>query len=171
MPSRSIISVLFTVVINMTGVGLVWPILPKLIEQLSGGTLSETAVLYGVIAVVFSLMQFLFAPILGAMSERYGRRPVMLVALTGLGLDNILLAFAPNITWIIIGRALGGIFGATFSVANAYMADVSTAKDRAAAFGLVGAAFGLGFILGPLIGGVLGEIDLRLPFFCAAGTT
>ena len=168
MPSRSIIIVLVTVVINMTGVGLVWPILPKLVEQLSGGTLSETAIIYGLIAVVFSLMQFLFAPILGAMSDHYGRRPVMLVALTGLGLDNILLALAPNLTWIIIGRALGGIFGATFSVANAYMADVSTGKDRAAAFGMVGAAFGLGFILGPLIGGVLGEIDLRLPFYCAA---
>jgi DHA1 family tetracycline resistance protein-like MFS transporter len=168
MPSRSIIIVLITVVINMTGVGLVWPILPSLVEELAGGTLSETAVLYGLIAVVFSLMQFLFAPILGAMSDRFGRRPVMLVALTGLGLDNILMAFAPTITWMIIGRALGGIFGATFSVANAYMADVSTGKDRAAAFGMVGAAFGLGFILGPLIGGVLGEIDLRLPFYCAA---
>lgn len=169
MPSKSVLVVLFTVVLNMTGVGLVWPILPTLVQQLSGGNISETAAIYGMIAVIFSIMQFLFAPMLGALSDRIGRRPVMLIALLGLGLDNILMALAPTIGWMIVGRALGGIFGATFSVANAYMADVSSDKDRAAAFGMVGAAFGLGFILGPLIGGVLGEVDLRLPFFCAAG--
>jgi DHA1 family tetracycline resistance protein-like MFS transporter len=168
LPSRSILIVLFTVVLNMTGVGLVWPILPTLVGELAAGSVSHTALIYGSIAVVFSIMQFVFAPILGALSDRFGRRPVMLLALTGLGLDNIMLAFAPSIEWIFAGRALGGIFGATFAVANAYMADVSAKEDRAAAFGMVGAAFGIGFILGPLIGGVLGEYDLRLPFYCAA---
>ncbi len=153
----------------MTGVGLFWPILPGLVQELSGGTVSQTALLYGAVSIVFALMQFIFAPMMGALSDRYGRRPVLLIALTGMGIDSILLAFAPNLIWLFIGRMLGGIFGATFSVSNAYMADISTGKDRAAAFGLVGAAMGLGFIVGPLMGGVLGEIDLRLPIFCAAG--
>jgi len=169
MINRSTIIVLITVVINMTGVGLFWPILPHLVEELTGGTVSEAALAYGAISVVFALMQFLFAPMMGALSDRYGRRPVLLVALSGMGLDSILIAFAPNLWWLFVGRVMGGIFGATFSVANAYMADVSEGKDRAAAFGLVGAAFGMGFIIGPLIGGVLGEIDVRLPIFCAAG--
>ncbi|MCB1385427.1 MAG: MFS transporter [Nitratireductor sp.] len=169
MINSSTLIVLVTVVINMTGVGLFWPILPSLVAELGGGDVSHTAVLYGAISVVFALMQFLFAPVMGALSDRHGRRPVLLVALTGMGFDSLLLAFAPNIWWIFAGRALGGIFGATFSVANAYMADVSRGEDRAAAFGLVGAAFGLGFIIGPLMGGVLGEIDIRLPIYTAAG--
>jgi len=153
----------------MMGVGLVWPTLPALVEELVGGTVSETALYYGLIAVIFSVMQFIFAPILGALSDRFGRRKVMLIALTALGLDNILLALAPTIGWMIIGRALGGIFGATMSIANAYVADTTPEKERAAAFGLIGAAFGVGFILGPLLGGLLGTIDLRLPFYVAAG--
>lgn len=169
MINRSTLIVLATVVINMTGVGLFWPILPSLVGELSGGTISETAIAYGSISVVFALAQFVFAPMMGALSDRFGRRPVLLLALTGMGLDSIFLAFAPTLTWLFVGRALGGIFGATFSVSNAYMADITEGKDRAAAFGLVGAAFGLGFILGPLMGGVLGEIDVRLPIYCAAG--
>ncbi|MCO5135680.1 MAG: MFS transporter [Phyllobacteriaceae bacterium] len=168
MLTPSTLIVLATVVINMTGVGLFWPILPMLVQELGGGTVSQTAALYGAISVVFALMQFIFAPMMGALSDRFGRRPVLLVALAGMGFDSILLALAPSIAWVFAGRALGGIFGATFSVANAYMADISKSEDRAAAFGLVGAAFGLGFILGPLLGGVLGEIDLRLPAFAAA---
>lgn len=154
--------------INMMGVGLMWPILPTLVEELTGGTISQTASVYGATAVVFSLMQFLFAPVMGALSDRYGRRPVMLIALLGLGLDTLLLAFAPSIFWIFIGRALGGIFGATYSIASAYIADTMEEKDRAAGFGLIGAAFGVGFIIGPLAGGLLGEIDIRLPFYFAA---
>ncbi|MGB7287665.1 MAG: TCR/Tet family MFS transporter [Salaquimonas sp.] len=169
MLNRSSLVVLATVVINMTGVGLFWPILPGLVQELSGGTISETALMYGAISVVFALMQFIFAPMMGALSDRYGRRPVLLVALAGMGMDSLLLAFAPTLAWLFLGRMIGGIFGATFSVANAYMADISSGKDRAAAFGLVGAALGVGFIIGPLMGGVLGEIDLRLPMFCAAG--
>lgn len=168
MPSKSVLIVLATVTLNMTGVGLVWPILPRLVAELTSGSFAETTAIYGTIAIIFSVMQFIFAPIMGALSDRYGRRPVMLVALAGLGLDNIFLALAPSIGWMIFGRALGGVFGATFSVANAYMADVTEGKDRAAAFGLIGAAFGVGFILGPFLGGILGEIDFRLPFYCAA---
>ncbi|MGB4952217.1 MAG: TCR/Tet family MFS transporter [Rhizobiaceae bacterium] len=168
MINRSSLVVLATVVINMTGVGLFWPILPALVGELGGTSISGTALMYGSISVVFSLMQFIFAPMMGALSDRFGRRPVMLVALAGMGLDSILLAFATSLPWIFAGRAVGGILGATFSVANAYMADISQGKDRAAAFGLVGAAFGIGFILGPLMGGVLGEINVRLPIFCAA---
>ncbi len=166
--ARSQWVVLATVTLNMAGVGLVWPILPTLVETLSDGSVSSTAALVGLISVVYALMQFLFAPLIGGLSDRYGRKPVMLLALAGLGLDNLFLALAPTIAWVLVGRALGGIFGATFAVANAYMADVTEGKDRAAAFGLVGAAFGLGFILGPLIGGVLGEIGLRVPFYFAA---
>lgn len=168
MSKKSTLVVLITVVLNMTGVGLFWPILPGLVAEISGGTISQTAVIVGLLAVSFSVMQFIFAPFLGAASDRFGRRPVMLVALAGLGLDTLFLAFAYTIPMLFIGRILGGIFGATFSVANAYMADISSDKDRAAAFGKIGAAFGIGFIIGPLIGGALGEIDLRLPFYCAA---
>lgn len=152
----------------MMGAGLVWPTLPSLVSELTGGTISQTAAIYGATAVIFSLMQFIFAPLMGALSDRYGRRRVMLVALTGLGFDNILLALAPTIGWMFIGRAVGGILGATISTANAYIADTTEAKDRAAAFGMIGAAFGVGFIIGPILGGFLGSYDLRLPFYCAA---
>lgn len=156
--------------INMTGVGLVWPILPKLVEELApGSTTSQVALWFGGISVIFSVMQFLCAPMLGALSDRYGRRPVMLATLLALGIDNLLLAFAPNLLWMFIGRGLGGVLGASFAVANAYMADVTEGKDRAAGFAKVGAAFGLGFIIGPVIGGVLGSVDLRLPFLVAGG--
>lgn len=152
----------------MMGAGLVWPTLPSLVKELTGGTISNTAAIYGATAVVFSLMQFLFAPLMGALSDRYGRRRVMLVALTALGFDNIFLALAPTIGWMFVGRAMGGIFGATISIANAYIADTTDSKDRAAAFGMIGAAFGVGFIIGPILGGFLGSYDLRLPFYCAA---
>lgn len=154
--------------INMMGAGLVWPILPSLVAELTGGSISKTAAIYGATAVVFSLMQFIFAPLMGALSDRFGRRRVMLLALVALGLDNIFLALAPTIAWMFFGRALGGIFGATVSIANAYIADTTDSKDRAAAFGMIGAAFGIGFIVGPIVGGFLGSYDLRLPFYCAA---
>lgn len=170
MPSPAILAVLAAVMINMMGVGLVWPILPQLVAELApGATPSQVALWYGSIAVVFSIMQFLCAPLLGALSDRFGRRPVMLFALLGLGLDNLLLAFAPSLAWMFVGRALGGMLGATMSVATAYMADVTEGKDRAGAFARIGAAFGVGFIIGPVLGGVLGSIDIRLPFLVAAG--
>ncbi|MEM7067443.1 MAG: MFS transporter [Pseudomonadota bacterium] len=168
MPNKSLLAVLFTIVINMMGVGLMWPILPVLVQELYGGTISQSALVYGGVAVIFSVMQLLFAPLMGALSDRYGRRRIMLLALCGLGLDTLLLAFAPSIFWVFAGRALGGIFGATFSIANAYVADTTPSDKRAGAFGLIGAAFGIGFIIGPLIGGVLGDINLRYPFYLAA---
>ncbi|MEM7213943.1 MAG: TCR/Tet family MFS transporter [Pseudomonadota bacterium] len=160
--------VLGTVMINMMGVGMMWPILPTLVEELTGGNVSDTAAIYGAIAVVFSLMQFLCAPVMGALSDKYGRRKVMLIALLGLGFDTLLLAFAPSILWVFIGRALGGVFGATYSIASAYVADTMEPEDRAAGFGMIGAAFGIGFIVGPLIGGYFGSIDTRMPFYFAA---
>ena len=159
---------LCTVMINMMAAGIVWPTLPSLVAELTGGSISKTAAIYGATAVVFSLMQFLFAPLMGALSDRYGRRPVMLLALLALGMDNILLALAPTIGWMFVGRAMGGVFGATQSIANAYVSDTMAPKDRAAGFGMIGAAFGVGFIIGPLLGGFLGSYDLRLPFYCAA---
>lgn len=145
-----------------------WPILPSLVEELTGGDVSNTAAIYGATAVVFSIMQFLFAPVMGALSDRFGRRPVMLVALLGLGFDTLLLAFAPSIFWVFVGRALGGIFGATHSIASAYVSDTMKPEDRAAGFGMLGAAFGIGFIVGPLVGGFFGAYDIRLPFYFAA---
>ena len=113
-------------------------------------------------------MQFLFAPLMGALSDRFGRRRVMLLALTGLAFDTLFLAFAPTILWVFVGRALGGVFGATHSIASAYVADTMDEKDRAAGFGLIGAAFGIGFIIGPVVGGFFGSYDIRLPFYFAA---
>ena len=164
----SIWIVLGTIMINMMGVGMMWPILPTLVEELTGGDISNTAAVYGAVAVVFSVMQFLFAPVMGALSDRFGRRRIMLLALLGLGFDTLLLAFAPSIFWVFLARALGGIFGATYSIASAYIADTMTEKDRAAGFGMIGAAFGIGFIIGPMIGGFFGALDTRLPFYFAA---
>ncbi len=154
--------------INMMGVGMMWPILPTLVEELTTGDVSHTAAIYGATAVVFSIMQFLFAPVMGALSDRFGRRRIMLIALLGLGFDTLLLAFAPSIIWVFLGRALGGVFGATYSIASAYITDTTKPEDRAAGFGMLGAAFGIGFIIGPLVGGFFGAIDTRMPFYFAA---
>ncbi|MEM7290255.1 MAG: MFS transporter [Pseudomonadota bacterium] len=166
--SPSLWIVLATIMINMMGVGMMWPILPTLVDELTVGDISYTAAVYGATAVVFSLMQFLCAPVMGALSDRFGRRKVMLIALMGLGFDTLLLAFAPSIAWVFIGRALGGVFGATYSIASAYITDSMKQEDRAAGFGMLGAAFGIGFIIGPLVGGFFGAIDIRMPFYFAA---
>lgn len=167
--SKSATTFIFiTVVIDMLGIGLVWPIMPKLIEEMTGGPVSNAAIVYGLLVSGYALMQFLFGPIMGILSDKYGRRPVILISLAGLGLDYIILALAPNLVWIVIGRLMAGVLGATVSTSNAFIADVTPKEKRAAAFGLIGAAFGVGFIFGPLIGGVLGNIDLRYPFYLAA---
>lgn len=154
--------------INMMGVGMMWPIMPTLVDELTDGDISRTAAIYGATAVIFSVMQFVFAPLMGALSDRYGRRPVMLICLLGLGLDTLLLAFAPNMLWVFLGRALGGVFGASYSIASAFVADTMKPEDRAEGFGMIGAAFGIGFIVGPPIGGYFGAMDIRLPFYFAA---
>ena len=166
------IAFIFTVVvINMLGVGLAWPILPKLVQAFEGGDVSSAAFQYGIIATAYALTQFLFGPLLGNLSDAYGRRPVLLASQAGLAIDYIILAVAPNYWWLFAARLVSGMLGATISTANAYMADISTPENRARNFGFMGVAFGVGFIAGPALGGVLGEIDIRLPFFAAAALT
>lgn len=161
--------ILVTLFIDSLGFGLVIPILPKLVEQLIGGAISDASFAVGALASLYAVMQFFAAPVLGVLSDRYGRRPVILLALGSLGLDYVLLSLAPNIWWLVAGRLIAGIGGATFTPAGAYIADVSPPEKRAANFGLIGVAFGLGFIAGPALGGLLGEGNLRLPFIVAAG--
>jgi len=160
-----------TLVLDILGIGLIIPILPKLIEELSGGQVASAAHIYGWLAALYALMQFLCAPLLGSLSDRFGRRRVILGSLFGSGLDYLLLAFAPTLPWFFLGRIIAGITGANITAANAYIADVSPPEKRAANFGLVGAAFGLGFIAGPALGGVLGHYGLRVPFYAAATLT
>src|SRR5215217_6798895 len=163
----SVVFVLITLFIDILGIGLVFPILPRLVQNLRGGDIGEASFVYGVLVAIYAVMQFLCAPLLGALSDRFGRRPVILLAVAGLGLDYVLLSFAPDIWWLVIGRVVAGIFGATHTPAAAYIADVSPPEKRAANFGLIGIAFGLGFIAGPALGGLLGEANLRLPFIFA----
>jgi DHA1 family tetracycline resistance protein-like MFS transporter len=169
MRKASLIFILTVVVIDMLGVGLAYPILPRLIQQFVGGDASQAAYVYGVLAALYAAMQFLFAPLLGALSDRFGRRPVILIALTGLVVDYLILALAPNIWWFAVGRVFSGICGASFTTAGAYMADVTPPEKRAQSFGLIGAAFGFGFVIGPVIGGVLGGMELHLPFLTIPG--
>jgi DHA1 family tetracycline resistance protein-like MFS transporter len=157
------------VVVDVIAMGVVIPVLPKLVESFEGGNTSSAAAVYGVFGTAWALMQFIFMPMLGAMSDRFGRRPVILISCFGLGLDYFLMALAPNLAWLFVGRVISGITAASFSTAFAYIADVTPQEKRAAAFGMVGAGFGLGFTLGPALGGVLGGIDLRLPFWVSGG--
>lgn len=164
----SLIFIVVTLVLDMLGIGLIMPILPKLLESFSGGSTAEAAEAFGLLVALHAAMQFLFGPLIGALSDRFGRRPVLLVSLFGLGLANLMLAAAPGLWWFVLARALAGLMAANFPVANAYIADVTPPEKRAQNFGLVGVAFGIGFIAGPALGGLLGEIDLRLPFLVAA---
>ncbi len=165
----AMVFILITLFLDILGLGIVIPILPELIKQFVGGSESSAAAYFGPLAAVYALMQFIFAPVLGALSDRFGRRPIILIALFGLAIDYLIQGFAPNIIWLFVGRILAGIMGASFTAANAYIADISTPENRAQNFGLVGVAFGLGFIFGPALGGVLGGIWIRLPFFVSAG--
>lgn len=163
--------ILLTVFMSVLGIGLVVPVLPQLITELAGDDLAVGARTYGLFVAVYAAMQFLFAPVLGALSDRFGRRPVLLVSVFGAGLDYLVMALAPGIALLFAARAFAGLTAANITVANAYIADITPAPERARRFGLVGAAFGLGFIVGPAIGGLLGSYGLRVPFFAAAAVT
>ena len=166
--SAAIGFIFITLLIDVTGIGLIIPVVPGLIEQLIHGSISDASRYSGWLAFAYAIMQFLFAPLLGNLSDNYGRRPVLLLSLLGLGIDYIFLAMAPSIGWLFVGRIIAGFAGASFTTATAYIADISTPQNRAQNFGMVGAAFGLGFILGPVIGGLLGEYGVRVPFIVAA---
>ena len=172
MNQRASIMVLFgTMVIYVFGIGVMLPVIPLLVKELSGDAVGKAATLYGLLLSLYALMQFLFGPAFGALSDRFGRRPIMLVSLAGLGIDYILLALAPNLWVVALARIIGGIMGASVATATAYIADITPPEKRAANFGLIGAAFGVGFIAGPLVGGVLGEFGSRVPFYAAAGVS
>lgn len=160
-----------TLLIDVTGVGIIIPILPELIIELTGVSVSDAAAIGGWLVFAFAIMQFLFAPILGGLSDQYGRRPVLLLSLFGFGIDYLFLGFAPTLAWLFVGRLIAGIMGASFTTASAYIADISAPGERAKNFGLIGAAFGLGFIIGPSIGGILGQYGSRIPFYAAAALT
>jgi DHA1 family tetracycline resistance protein-like MFS transporter len=157
-----------TILLDFLALGIIIPVLPHLVEDFMGGDTAGAAKVYGVFGTVWALMQFLAMPVLGALSDRYGRRPVILLSNLGLGLAYVLMALAPNLTWLFVARVISGITAASVSTGMAYIADVTPPERRSASFGKVGVAFGLGFILGPAIGGLLGSVDPRLPFWGAA---
>jgi len=160
--------VFITVLLDMLAFGLAVPVLPKLVVRLSGGDAATGAAVFGLFGTVFAAMQLLCSPIVGALSDRFGRRRVILLSNLGLGLDYILMALAPTIGWLFVGRVIAGITSSSFATAGAYIADVTPAERRAARFGMLGVAFGIGFIVGPAVGGLLGDVDLRAPFWAAA---
>lgn len=169
-PSRAAFAFIFiTVALDMLALGLIVPVLPKLVVAFEGGDVAHAARIVGVFGFAWSAMQFIASPIVGAMSDRFGRRPVVLLSNFGLGLDYLVMALAPTVSWLFVGRIVSGITSSSYPTASAYIADVTPPDQRAAKFGLLGAAFGLGFIIGPAVGGVLGDIDLRLPFWVAGG--
>jgi DHA1 family tetracycline resistance protein-like MFS transporter len=164
----AVLFILVTVLLDMLSFGIIIPVLPKLVEEFFSGDTARAAAIYGFMNTTWAVMQFFGSPIQGALSDRYGRRPVVLLSNAGLGLDYILMALAPTVGWLFLGRAISGLASSSFSTAGAYIADVTTPEERAAAFGKIGMVFGLGFILGPALGGWLGAIDPRLPFWGAA---
>lgn len=167
---RSALAFLFAVVlIDMIGFGIVMPVLPQLIMHLGNFAVDEAALWAGWLGAGYATMQFVFAPILGNLSDRFGRRPVLLAALLGFGIDYIVMGLAPSIWWLVIGRFVAGMTGASFGAAYAYLADITPPEKRAQSFGTIGMAFGFGFILGPAIGGLLGELGPRIPFYAAGG--
>ena len=169
-PSRhAIYFVLITVLLDMIGFGLIIPVLPVLIETVGHMTLAEASLVGGWMFFAYSAAQFVFGPLMGNLSDRFGRRPLLLLAILGLMLDYILQSWAPTLVWLYIGRAISGVCGASWIIANAYIADITTPEDRAKYYGMMGAAFGLGFVLGPALGGLLGEYGPRVPFYFAAG--
>ncbi len=158
-----------TLLIDITGWGIILPVVPKLIKELIHSDITEAAKYGGWLGFAYAFTQFIFSPLVGNLSDQYGRRPIILISLFGFTVDYIFLALAPSITWLFLGRVIAGLTGASISTATAYIADISTDKDRAKNFGMIGAAMGLGFIIGPSIGGLLGQYGARVPFYAAAG--
>ena len=174
MPARApgkyaVTFVFVTVFLDMAGFGLIIPVIPHLIEEVSRRDLAGSAFIAGWLSLAYGGMQFLFGPAIGNLSDAYGRRPVLLLSVFGMAADHLLTALAPTLFWLFIARIISGLCGASYSTANAYLADITAAENRAKAFGMMGAAFGLGFVIGPAIGGLLGEFGPRVPFFAAAG--
>lgn len=163
--------IFITILIDVIGMGIIIPVVPKLLEEMTHTGISEAARYGGWLMFSYAIMQFIFSPIIGALSDRYGRRPVLLFSLLGLGIDYVFMAFAPSLFWLFIGRIIAGIAGASFTTAMAYIADISSPEKRAQNFGMVGAAFGLGFIIGPVLGGLAAQWSSRLPFILAAVLT
>ena len=169
-PTRAAFVFIFvTVLLDMLALGIIVPVLPKLVIEFEGGDTSRAALYYGLFMTVWAAMQFLFSPLLGAISDRFGRRRVILLSTLGLALDYGIMAAAPTLWWLFVGRALSGVTSASYATAYAYIADVTEPKKRAGYYGLLGAAFGIGFVLGPAVGGLLGSVSLRLPFWVAGG--
>jgi MFS transporter, DHA1 family, tetracycline resistance protein len=162
------IFIFITVVLDMLGIGIIIPVLPKLIEHFLNGNTASAAEMVGIFGSVWAIMQFVFSPVLGSLSDRFGRRPIILLSNLGMGLDYILMALAPALSWLFVGRLISGITAASVATAGAYIADVSPPEQRAKNFGMLGAAFGIGFILGPAVGGILGSYNVHYPFWAAA---
>ena len=165
----AVIFIFVTILLDTLALGVIIPILPKLIESFVDNDTANAARIYGLFGTAWALMQFFFSPILGALSDRFGRRPVVLLSNFGLALDYVMMALAPSLSWLFLGRVISGITSASISTAFAYIADITAPENRAAVFGKIGVAFGAGFILGPALGGLLGDTDPRLPFWVAAG--
>ncbi len=171
-PKRAAIAfILGTIVLDVMAFGLVAPVLPIVIRSFKGGDTAAAAAIYGVFGTAWAIMQFLWSPLMGVLSDHFGRRPVLLISLAGLGVDYILMAMAPNLSWLFVGRVISGITAATYSTATAYVTDVTPPDKRAAAYGAIGAVWGIGFVIAPALGGMLGEWHPRLPFWVAAVLT
>ncbi len=169
-PRKStLVFIYFTVILDVLALGIIIPVLPKIVEEFAGGNTAQAATYYGIFGTVWALMQFIFSPLLGALSDRFGRRPVILISCLGLGLDYVLMAMAPSLSWLFVGRMISGITAASFSTVGAYIADITPPEKRAASFGMVGAMWGFGFVFGPALGGLLGSVNPRLPFWVSAG--
>ncbi len=161
--------IFITILLDVIGFGIIIPVFPKLIMQLTHGSMSSVSQWGGLLSFAYAIMQFICAPIIGNLSDQYGRRPVLLLSLLGFGIDYIFLALAPTIGWLFLGRVIAGIAGSSITTASAYIADISTNENRAQNFGMIGVAFGIGFIIGPVMGGVLGQYGARIPFLVSAG--
>lgn len=161
--------IFLTLLLDVIGFGILIPVFPRMLAELNGISINEASTYGGFLASIFAIAQFLFSPIIGGLSDQYGRRPVLLLSLLVFSIDYLIMAFAPSYIWLLIGRFMSGMAGASFTTASSYIADISTDEDRSKNFGVIGAAFGIGFVIGPFLGGILGDINLKLPFYVTAG--